>query len=228
MTEQEVNAATHSTVVNEAFVRRYFAGGDALGRVIRVPRLRTPPLSQSDDSFQIAGVVGDTVNRANKVLLTATATGQETMSLDSVRQAKADSSLIYSQVTPLPANDPRTTWALWAGAPDGDPRIFIAQKGGQIRIVVGGALLATPFLNLTGAVSTGDEQGLLGVAFHPSFPAQPYVYVYYTATTPVLHNRVSRFTASGDVAVRDDGDQPRTAAAGSRAEHPLVDLLRSA
>jgi len=44
-------------------VRRYFSGGDALGRLIRIPRLRTPPFSLPDDSFQIVGVVGDTVNR---------------------------------------------------------------------------------------------------------------------------------------------------------------------
>jgi predicted permease len=63
-TEQEVHAATHSAIVNQAFVRRYFGGGDTVGRVVHVPRLRTPPFSQTDDSFQIVGVVGDTVNRA--------------------------------------------------------------------------------------------------------------------------------------------------------------------
>jgi predicted lysophospholipase L1 biosynthesis ABC-type transport system permease subunit len=51
-------------VVNHAFVRRYFPGGDPLGRVVRVPRMRLAPLSLADDSFEIVGVVGDTVNRA--------------------------------------------------------------------------------------------------------------------------------------------------------------------
>jgi putative ABC transport system permease protein len=64
LSDREVHAATHSAVVNETFVRRHFAGSDALGRVVRVPRLRTPPFSLADDSFQIVGIVGDTVNRA--------------------------------------------------------------------------------------------------------------------------------------------------------------------
>ena len=43
--------------------------------------------------------------------------------------------------------------------------------------------------------------GLLGVAFDPNFPSNQFVYVYYTATSPTIHNRVSRFTANGNVAV---------------------------
>src|SRR5204862_1885066 len=45
------------------------------------------------------------------------------------------------------------------------------------------------------------ERGLLGIAFDPDFDTNHYVYVYYTATTPAVHNRVSRLTANGDVAV---------------------------
>jgi predicted permease len=64
LTEQEVHAAVHSAVVNQTFVRRYYAGGDALGRIVRIPRMRTSPFALSDDSFQIVGVVDDTINRA--------------------------------------------------------------------------------------------------------------------------------------------------------------------
>ena len=83
-----------------------------------------------------------------------------------------------------------------AFAPDG--RLFVCQQGGQLRVVKNGALLPTPFLTLT--VSSSGERGLLGVAFDPNFATNQFVYVYYTATTPAIHNRVSRFTASGDVA----------------------------
>src|SRR6185503_12450835 len=62
-----------------------------------------------------------------------------------------------------------------------------------------GALLPTPFLTVT--VNSSGERGLLGVAFDPQFASNGFVYVYYTATTPAIHNRVSRFTASGDVAL---------------------------
>ncbi|MFM8944645.1 MAG: PQQ-dependent sugar dehydrogenase [Actinomycetota bacterium] len=84
-----------------------------------------------------------------------------------------------------------------AFAPDG--RLFVATQGGSLRVIKDGALLATPFLSVT--VSSSGERGLLGVAFDPAFATNNYVYVYYTATTPTIHNRVSRFTANGDVAV---------------------------
>lgn len=84
-----------------------------------------------------------------------------------------------------------------AFAPDG--RLFVCEQGGRLRVVKNGALLATPFVTLT--VDSPGERGLLGVAFDPAFTTNGYVYVYYTATTPAVHNRLSRFTAAGDVAV---------------------------
>src|ERR1700704_4468398 len=82
-------------------------------------------------------------------------------------------------------------------APDG--RLFVCQQGGQLRVVKNGALLSTPFLSVT--TTTSGERGLLGIAFDPNFNTNHFVYIYYTATTPAAHNRVSRFTANGDVAV---------------------------
>jgi glucose/arabinose dehydrogenase len=94
-----------------------------------------------------------------------------------------------------------------AFSPDG--RLFVCEQGGRLRVIKNGALLATPFVTL--AVSSIGERGLLGVAFDPSFTTNGFVYVYYTTSTAPIHNRVSRFTANGDVAV-----------AGS--ELPLMDL----
>ena len=82
-------------------------------------------------------------------------------------------------------------------APDG--RLFVCQQGGALRVIKNGALLATPFLTVT--VDSAGERGLLGIAFDPNFVSNQLVYVYYTATTPTIHNRISRFTASGDVAL---------------------------
>ena len=82
-------------------------------------------------------------------------------------------------------------------APDG--RIFVCQQGGALRVIKNGALLPTPFLTVT--VDSSGERGLLGVAFDPNFVSNQLVYVYYTATTPTIHNRISRFTANGDVAL---------------------------
>jgi len=81
-------------------------------------------------------------------------------------------------------------------APDG--RIFVCEQRGTLRVIKNGVLLPTPFLTVT--VDSAGERGLLGIAFDPNFVSNQLVYVYYTAPTPA-HNRVSRFTASGDVAL---------------------------
>ncbi|HKS08021.1 MAG TPA: Calx-beta domain-containing protein [Pyrinomonadaceae bacterium] len=84
--------------------------------------------------------------------------------------------------------------------PDG--RIFVCQQTGELRVIKNGAVLPTPFLTLT--VNSFGERGLLGVAFDPDYATNRFVYVYYTAQTPTIHNRVSRFTADAaneDVAV---------------------------
>jgi predicted permease len=60
----EVERARPLAVVNGAFVRRYFGGGEALGRVVRVPRLKTDPFDLDDPSFEVVGVVADTLNRS--------------------------------------------------------------------------------------------------------------------------------------------------------------------
>jgi glucose/arabinose dehydrogenase len=82
-------------------------------------------------------------------------------------------------------------------APDG--RLFVCQQTGQLRIIKNGGLLATPFVSLT--VDSFGERGLLGIAFDPDFVSNQFVYVYHTVPGTPAHNRVSRFTANGDVAV---------------------------
>ncbi|MBW8830407.1 MAG: PQQ-dependent sugar dehydrogenase [Burkholderiales bacterium] len=83
----------------------------------------------------------------------------------------------------------------FAQAPDG--RIFVAEQGGKLRVVKNGSLLPAAFHIFT--VDSAGERGLLGVAFHPNFTTNGYVYVYYTSTTGGAHNRISRLVASGDV-----------------------------
>ncbi len=111
--------------------------------------------------------------------------------------------LLSAQAT-LPANFVETLVASgfsgptsMAIAPDG--RIFITQQSGTVRIVENDILLPTPFLTVT--TDDFSERGLLGFAFDPNFASNNFVYVYYTATTPTTHNRVSRFTANGNVVV---------------------------
>lgn len=71
----------------------------------------------------------------------------------------------------------------------GDARLFVIQQSGQIRVVAGGVLLATPFLNFVPGsggtappqgFSTGGERGLLGLAFAPDYASSGTFYVHYT------------------------------------------------
>ncbi|MBX3604573.1 MAG: PQQ-dependent sugar dehydrogenase [Piscinibacter sp.] len=80
----------------------------------------------------------------------------------------------------------------FAQAPDG--RFFVAEQGGQLRIVQNGTLLTTPFMTLT--VDSNGERGLIGVTLHPQFATNRWVYVYHTTPENGVHNRISRFTAS--------------------------------
>ncbi|MFL5777798.1 MAG: PQQ-dependent sugar dehydrogenase [Chloroflexota bacterium] len=65
-------------------------------------------------------------------------------------------------------------------ARDGTGRLFVIEQTGKIRIIKNGAVLPTPFINLGSRIRAGGEQGLLGLAFHPSFSTNRKFYVNYT------------------------------------------------
>jgi glucose/arabinose dehydrogenase len=81
-------------------------------------------------------------------------------------------------------------------AGDHTGRLFVVEQGGRIFVINRGQRLTTPFLDLTGQVSGGNEQGLLGLAFHPDFRSNGFFFVNYT------DNRgdtvVARFSVSSD------------------------------
>lgn len=68
-----------------------------------------------------------------------------------------------------------------ANAGDGSGRLFVADQGGVVYSVQNGSVNATKFLDISGQVSGGGEQGLLGLAFHPDCPADSRAFVDYTA-----------------------------------------------
>ncbi|HEX6226657.1 MAG TPA: PQQ-dependent sugar dehydrogenase [Chryseolinea sp.] len=84
-----------------------------------------------------------------------------------------------------------------AFAPDG--RIFVAEQAGKLRVIKNNALVPTAFMQLS--VNSSGERGLIGIALDPDFATNNYLYVYYTVPTAPIHNRISRFTANGDVVV---------------------------
>ncbi len=83
--------------------------------------------------------------------------------------------------------------------PDG--RILVTQQGGLLRVIKSDALLPAAALTLT--VDASGERGLLGVAADPSFATNGFIYLYYTVPGSPAHNRVSRFTMTGDTAASE-------------------------
>jgi glucose/arabinose dehydrogenase len=84
---------------------------------------------------------------------------------------------------------------------DGSGRLYIVEKGGRIKILQNGTVRSTPFLNLSAKVSSGSEQGLLGLAFHPSYVDNGKFYVNYTNTSgDTVIAQYTRSTANPNVA----------------------------
>ncbi|HEU4650003.1 MAG TPA: PQQ-dependent sugar dehydrogenase [Croceibacterium sp.] len=96
------------------------------------------------------------------------------------------------------------------GLPDGSGRVLVVERAGRIRILnpATGAIAATPFLDITGQVSTDGERGLLAVVLAPDYTTSGRAYVYLTApdgrielrryTAPAA-NRDALDAASGDL-----------------------------
>lgn len=88
---------------------------------------------------------------------------------------------------------------LFLTAPTGDlDRLFVVEKPGRIRIIKNGALLPTPFLDISGKVANGGEQGLLGLAFHPGYATNGRFVVNYTNTSGDTRVAVYRLSADPD------------------------------
>lgn len=71
-----------------------------------------------------------------------------------------------------------------AWTPDG--RMLIALKSGKVLVYQNGALLATPFIDLSAEVNDVADRGLLGLAVDPDFASNHYVYLLYTYDPPEL------------------------------------------
>jgi glucose/arabinose dehydrogenase len=77
-------------------------------------------------------------------------------------------------------------------------RIFVCSQTGDCSVIQNDTLLATPFVSLS--VNSSGERGLIGIAVDPNFSVNNYIYLYYTLPN-ASNNRISRFTANGNVAV---------------------------
>jgi glucose/arabinose dehydrogenase len=86
-------------------------------------------------------------------------------------------------------------------APGDRGRLFVLEQAGRIRIIRGGAVVATPFLDIVARVGSGGERGLLGLAFHPQYATSGRFYVNYTDRAG--DTRISEFRVSSNPDVAD-------------------------
>lgn len=96
-------------------------------------------------------------------------------------------------------------------APD-DPRLFVVEKGGRIRIVEDGKLKPRPFLNIRKKVrgsGPSSEQGMFALAFHPEYASNGRFFVHYTAS-PSGNTRVEEYRVSKSDPDRADSATRRT------------------
>ncbi|WP_374580471.1 sorbosone dehydrogenase family protein [Pseudoduganella sp.] len=89
-------------------------------------------------------------------------------------------------------------------APAGDTRRFIVERPGRVRILApDGSVRATPFLDLSGLISTTGEGGLLSLAFHPGYAQNGRFYIYYTDKFSNIAIDEVRVSADANVADKD-------------------------
>ena len=108
-------------------------------------------------------------------------------------------------------------------APDG--RIFVWEKAGRVRIFKNGAVLSTPFVDISGHVNTSGDRGLLGLALDPNFETNGYVYLAYVyenagnpTSTAARTERVTRVQA--DPNNKDKALAGETVILGSKSTLP--------
>ena len=85
-------------------------------------------------------------------------------------------------------------------APGDNNRWFVVEQAGVVRVFDNNPAIAVTaeFVDIAGRVTSGGETGLLGMAFHPGFPADPRVYLFYSHTDASLGlvSRLSEFSMS--------------------------------
>lgn len=113
------------------------------------------------------------------------------------------------------AAEPDIDKPVFVTSPPGDPRLFVVEKCGTIRIIESDQVLAKPFLDIGGLAQNpdhqrvncdGDEEGLLGMAFHPDYSSNGRFFVNYIEQPGGSETRntvVAQYQVSGDRNVAD-------------------------
>jgi uncharacterized repeat protein (TIGR03806 family) len=83
-------------------------------------------------------------------------------------------------------------------APSDGSRWFVVEQAGRVRVFGNEPTVASSsvFIDIASRVVSGGEQGLLGMAFHPDWPATPEVFLSYTRSSPTRQSVISRFSSA--------------------------------
>ena len=94
-----------------------------------------------------------------------------------------------------------------ANAGDGSRRLFLVQQQGRIFILRDGETVEQPFLDISDAISSGGERGLLSLAFAPDYATSGYFYLWFTL--PSGNTAISRYRVSDDPDIADSNSEER-------------------
>jgi len=140
---------------------------------------------------------------ALRVVLGLAALASASLALAADRTPPAPAALPAVALTPIATSGLGSPVQV-TNAHDGSGRLFVVDHAGVVRIVKNGALLATPFLDITSLVTFSGERGLNSIAFHPDYASNGFFYVNYTNTANPGDIAVARYSVSaGDPDVAD-------------------------
>lgn len=117
--------------------------------------------------------------------------------------------------TEIVAAEPAIDQPVFVTSPPGDPRLFVVQRCGVIKIIADGAVLDKPFLDIS-LISdqprvdcSSDEEGLLGLAFHPDYRRNGRFFIKYTRTIDgTRSNLIAEYQVSTDPNVAGVTEKP--------------------
>jgi glucose/arabinose dehydrogenase len=157
---------------------------------IRVP---TPTLAPSVTPRSIRSTIEPTMAITGTVTVTATVIVPTDTPMPTTVSELPDPSGYSWQMVVSGLKQPEGL----VNARDGSGRLFIVEQAGLVRILKDGAILPTPFLDLTQKVICCGERGLLGLVFHPKYTENGYFYVDYTENVnSQLYTVIARYSVS--------------------------------
>jgi glucose/arabinose dehydrogenase len=95
---------------------------------------------------------------------------------------------------------------IYATVAPGEPgNLYVVEQGGYIRVLTGGAIRSTPFLDVHSQIVSGGEQGLLSLAFDPAYKKSHRFFVDYTDRNGDTH--VVEYRSNGTRAIPSSAKQ---------------------